>query len=107
MNEQIYFRNTAGDLIAWQRTHIRGLPIATSGPIGAARTADEKFLEDLVASHPDLLGIGGWNDETDIEGPFHSFTQLSLRARNHRRIARDLHLPALSTHHVVGDVKMS
>src|SRR5437762_400550 len=107
MNEQIYFRNTAGELIAWQRTHIRGLPIATSGPIGAARTADEKFLEDLVASHPDLLGIGGWNDETDIEGPFHSFTQLSLRALNGRSIAPDLVLLSRSGHIVVVEVKLS
>jgi hypothetical protein len=55
-------------------------------------TADvySHLLEDLVASHPDLLGLAGADDDTDIEGPFRAFTQDSLRALNGRMIAPDL-----------------
>jgi len=79
----------------------------TPGPAGTTKPADEKFLEDLVASRPDLLGIGGWDDETDIEGPFHAFRQLSLHALNGRSIAPDLVLLSRSGHIVVVEVKLS
>src|SRR5215471_2446792 len=69
VREVIYFRSVTGELGAWQRTHIRDLQIATS-TAGPTKTGDEKFLEDLVANHPDLLGLAGANDDSDIEGPF-------------------------------------
>jgi hypothetical protein len=105
MKEHIYFRNAAGQLAAWSRTSIRDLQLTTSA--GAAKPADEKFLEELVASHPDLLGIAGSDDDTDIEGPFRPFTQLPLRALNGRTIAPDLVLFSRSGHIVVVEVKLS
>jgi len=81
VKEVIYFRSVTGELGTWRRTHIRDLQIATS-IAGPSKTGDEKFLEDLVASHPNLLGLAGADDDTDIEGPFHAFTQVSLRALN-------------------------
>jgi hypothetical protein len=101
MTQRIYFRNVAGELVGWRRTYIRELQIESN------RTADEKFLEGLVAGHPDLLGIANVDDETDIEGPFQPFTQLSLRALNGRIIAPDLVLLSRSGHIVVVEVKLS
>jgi hypothetical protein len=106
MEEVIYFRNVTGVLRAWRRTHIRDLQIATSIG-GPGKTCDEKFLEDLVANHPDLLGLAGADDDSDIEGPFRAFTQVSLRALNGRMIAPDLVLLSRSGHIVVVEVKLS
>lgn len=53
------------------------------------------------------MGLAGADDETDIEGPFRAFTQISLRALNGRIIAPDLVLLTRSGHIVVVEVKLA
>jgi hypothetical protein len=67
---------------------------------------DEKFLERVIAAQPELLGIGNSDDDSDIEGPFVSFTQVGLKALNDRIIYPDLILLWQSGHVVVVEVKL-
>jgi hypothetical protein len=67
---------------------------------------DEKFLENVIASQPELLGIGNSDDDSDVEGPFVAFTQVGLKALNDRIIYPDLILLWQSGHVVVVEVKL-
>src|SRR5262249_27385209 len=117
MPQKIYFRNAKADLVAWRRAYVRDLPIAM---VGSAETAQlneadktdktkvaEIFLESLIAEKPDLLGIGGTYDETDIEGNVCAFRQVQLRALNGRTIYPDIILLWQSGDVVVVEVKLA
>jgi hypothetical protein len=101
----MYMRNLEGQLVAWERCRIRSLQALRSS---SDRTVDrdEKFLENVIASQPELLGIGSSEDDTDIEGPFVAFSQIGLKALNDRIIYPDLVLLWQSGHVVVVEVKL-
>jgi hypothetical protein len=105
LSQTIYLRNQNGRLTPWQRRRIRSL--RDDGIPGyPSLDMDEKFLETVIASQPELLGIGNSDDDSDIEGPFVAFTQVGLKALNDRIIYPDLILLWQSGHVVVVEVKL-
>lgn len=66
---------------------------------------DEKFLEELIGSSPDMLGLESYR--TGIAGPFVAFHQCSLRTPQGRSVQPDIVLLSQSGHVVVVEVKLS
>src|SRR6266850_188359 len=63
---------------------------------------DEKFLEQIIADSPELLGLRG----SGIKGPFKAFRQLSLETPQGRSIRPDIVFLTASGHAVVVEVKL-
>src|SRR5688572_23418723 len=66
---------------------------------------NEKFLEDVLAAHPELLGLQ--SRRSGIRGPYAAFQQLSLPTPSGRVISPDIVLLASSGHVIVVEVKLS
>ena len=65
----------------------------------------EEFLEDVLASSPELLLLE--SRRTGIRGPFKIFRQTSMRTPSGRRISPDIVILAASGHVIVVEVKLS
>ena len=66
---------------------------------------DEKFLEDVLAANPELLGIQ--TRRSGIRGPYAIFQQVALPTPAGRTIYPDIVLLASSGHLIVVEVKLS
>ncbi|MFN0017234.1 MAG: hypothetical protein ACKVP0_03180 [Pirellulaceae bacterium] len=64
---------------------------------------DEKFLEDILAACPELIGLE--SRRSGIRGPYKIFTQLSLQTPTGRGIVLDIVILASSGHVIVVEVK--
>jgi len=106
MDHSIFFRKSTGELVEWKRAYVRDLTTSTA-PDGSPVGGDEKFLEDLVAQRPELLGLAGTSDESTIEGDFKAFSQVCLQALNGRTIYPDLLLMWESGDIVIVEVKLA
>ena len=65
---------------------------------------DEEFLEEVLATHPELLGLE--NRRTGIYGPFVYFRQVSLKTPAGREIYPDIVFLSKSGHFIVVEVKL-
>jgi hypothetical protein len=80
------------ECIAWRPTTLRELH------------KDERFLEEILAANPAMLGLE--NRRTQISGPYKPFRQLALNTPQSRSVKPDIVFLTASGHVIVIEVKL-
>jgi hypothetical protein len=107
MRDTLYVSGTDGArAVPWLRRRVRELPSVRGDQATDASTCDEKFLEDVISAHPELLDLSSSDNLSDIDRPYMAFRQRALRALNGRTIYPDVILVSQTGHVAVIEVKL-
>lgn len=90
--KQLPYTWREGGIEAWKPTTLRALG------------KNEKFLEELLAKSPELLGFEPYR--TGIRGPFQVFQQVTLETPQGREVFPDIVMLSQSGHVVIVEVKL-